>query len=198
MSNLKCFFRASNRSSKRSGKKKSLTEETAIKDDGTVLIQKEESATGSVGFGIYLRYFQSIGLTYSLVVLIGTIGNQAFSIYSNTWLAEWADHPNSNEPATRDLYLGVYGGLGIAQAVTLFATSIAMAIGCVRAASNLHNNLLHQTMRLPMAFFDTTPLGRIVNRFSRDVDTVDNILPQIMRIWIMMMFNVSGTIDIFS
>lgn len=76
-------------------------------------------------------------------------------------------------------------------ALTLFATSIAMAVGCVRAARNLHDNLLNQTMRLPMAFFDTTPLGRIVNRFSRDVDVVDNILPQIMRFWIMMIFNVS-------
>lgn len=66
-----------------------------------------------------------------------------------------------------------------------------MAVGCVYAAKHLHNNLLHQTMRLPMAFFDTTPLGRIMNRFSRDVDVVDNILPQIMRIWIMMIFNVS-------
>lgn len=62
-----------------------------------------------------MRYFKSVGLTFSLVVLLGTIANQAFSIYSNTWLAEWADHPNSNDPATRDLYLGVYGGLGIAQ-----------------------------------------------------------------------------------
>lgn len=68
-----------------------------------------------------------------------------------------------------------------------------MAVGCVHAARFLHNNLLHQTMRLPMSFFDTTPLGRIVNRFSRDVDVVDNILPQIMRIWIMMIFNVSMT-----
>lgn len=66
-----------------------------------------------------------------------------------------------------------------------------MAVGCVYAAKNLHDNLLGQTMRLPMAFFDTTPLGRIVNRFSRDVDVVDNILPQIMRLWIIMIFNVS-------
>ncbi len=48
-------------------------------------------------------------------MLFGTIANQAFSIYSNQWLSEWADHQNSSVPATRDLYLGVYGALGIAQ-----------------------------------------------------------------------------------
>lgn len=68
-----------------------------------------------VDYGVYLRYFKSVGLTFSLVVLIGTIANQAFAIYSNTWLADWADDEESNDPATRDLYLGVYGALGIAQ-----------------------------------------------------------------------------------
>lgn len=67
---------------------------------------------------------------------------------------------------------------------------MAMAIGCVNAARNLHNNLLVQTLRLPMSFFDTTPLGRIVNRFSNDVDVVDNIMPFILRFAISMFFSV--------
>lgn len=62
-----------------------------------------------------MRYFQSIGLTFTIIMLLGTIGNQAFAIYSNIWLGDWADDPESNEPSTRDLYLGVYGALGIAQ-----------------------------------------------------------------------------------
>lgn len=41
-----------------------------------------------------------------------------------------------------------------------------------------------------MGRFDTTPLGRILNRFSKDVDVVDNILPQVIRSWIMMFFGV--------
>lgn len=80
-----------------------------------------------------MRYFKSVGLTFSLIVLIGTIGNQAFSIYSNTWLSDWADDPTSIEPSRRDLYLGVYGALGIAQgtnrilfSVKLFDCSIEM------------------------------------------------------------------------
>lgn len=98
-------------------------------------------------------------------------------------MSQWSGHPNANDPEVRDLYLGVYAAFGIGQGngescdkkrnefipiviigVTLFANSLAMAIGCLYAAKFLHANLLIRTLRLPMEFFDTTPLGRIVNR----------------------------------
>lgn len=50
--------------------------------------------------------------------------------------------------------------------------------------------LLTNVLRWPMELFDTTPVGRVLNRFSKDVDTVDNVLPQVIRSWIMMFFAV--------
>jgi ABC-type multidrug transport system fused ATPase/permease subunit len=45
------------------------------------------------------------------------------------------------------------------------------------AAINLHNSLLTHMLRLPKTFFDTNPAGRILNRFSRDIDIMDSTLP---------------------
>lgn len=68
-----------------------------------------------VGLGVYIRYFKSIGYLYCTIIVLGGIANQAFSVYSSMWLSDWSADPENNIPATRDMYLGVYGGLGIAQ-----------------------------------------------------------------------------------
>lgn len=84
------------------------------------------------------------------------------------------------------------------KAFTLLATSVIFAIGCLRAARDLHDKLLINVFRLPMSFYDTTPLGRILNRFSKDVNTIDSVLPMSMRFWIMMFFNTVAVIIVIS
>lgn len=98
------------------------------------------------------------------IAIISSISNQVFSIWSNIWLADWAEDDNSNKPYLRDLYLGVYGAMGVMQTLSVLGTSLSLAIGCIYASRDIHNNLLKQTLRLPMSFFDTTPLGRIINK----------------------------------
>lgn len=119
-------------------------------------------------------------------------------MYSSQWLSQWSGRIDANEPDVRDLYLGVYGALGVIQAITLLGTSVSMTFGCLNAARILQANLLQQILRLPMTFFDTTPLGRIINRFSKDVDVVDNVLPQVIRAWILLFVNVSCTYSSYS
>lgn len=92
----------------------------------------------------------------------------------------------------------IYATLGVAQALALLVTSLIFAIGCLRAARDLHAKLLYNVMRLPMSFFDTTPLGRVLNRFSKDLDVIDNVLPMTMRFWMVMFFAVLSVFVVIS
>ncbi|XP_053694450.1 multidrug resistance-associated protein 1-like [Sabethes cyaneus] len=160
---------------------------------GTVLIEKEESATGGVSYLVYLKYFKAIGLTMAFWSIFFSVLNQAAAMYGSIWLTDWSEDPEAaTDPSVRDMYLGVYGGLGGIQSLALLVASITLALGCLKAANTMHNNLLESTLRMPMSFFDTTPQGRIMNRFSKDVDVADNTLPNSIRMWLLMFFNVIG------
>ncbi|NXI81975.1 MRP2 protein, partial [Rhipidura dahli] len=65
----------------------------------------------------------------------------------------------------------------------LFATMLC-AQGAMRASRVMHQQLLSNILRVPMSFFDTTPTGRIVNRFAKDIFTVDETIPMSFRSWL--------------
>ncbi len=69
--------------------------------------------------------------------------------------------------SVRDLYLAVYGGLGLLQGLAAVVASLMLYLSTLAGAKALHNKTLLRLMHCPMAFFDTTPQGRIMNRFSK-------------------------------
>ena len=83
-------------------------------------------------------------------------------------------------------------------AVTIWIVLLASAIGTVAASRNLHNNLLDKILHAPMSFFDTTPLGRILNRFSRDLDVIDSNIPMFLRGWLFSLAPLLSTIVIIT
>ncbi len=62
-------------------------------------------------------------------------------------------------------------------AMFLLIEEITFALGSVKAAGRIHREMLHSILRTPLSFFDTTPVGRILNRFSKDQETIDSQLP---------------------
>lgn len=74
--------------------------------------------------------------------------------------------------------------------LAVLAAVLSCFIGCLAAAKMMHDALLYFSMRWPMNFFDTTPLGRILNRFSSDVQVIDVTLPHLMYSMINTFFSV--------
>lgn len=79
--------------------------------------------------------------------------------------------------------IGVFAGLGVAQSFLMFLFSFSLTIAGTKSSRVLMHLAMRQTLRAPMSFFDTTPIGRIVNRFSKDVDVMDNNLTDAIRMY---------------
>lgn len=69
-------------------------------------------------------------------------------------------------------------------------SSVTLSIGTINAATILHHHLLQTIIRLPMMFFDVTPIGRILSRFSTDVNTLDLVMPGIIQMFLPGFFRV--------
>uniref|UniRef100_A0A1Q3FWR2 ABC-type glutathione-S-conjugate transporter n=2 Tax=Culex tarsalis TaxID=7177 RepID=A0A1Q3FWR2_CULTA len=163
------------------------------------LIEKETSETGSVKWEVYKHYLKSIGLTLSLATVFLNMVFQGFSIGSNLWLSRWStDAAAENDTSVRDMYLGVYGAFGAGQVLTTFAASISFALGALQASQQMHVILLRHVLRWPMELFDTTPLGRVLNRFAKEVDVIDNTLPSVLRACLAMIFGVVATLVVIT
>lgn len=163
------------------GSKISLQDEE-FKNKKGKLIEKEHEEKGNVKLDVFKYYFVAIGFTSLAMTLICYAGFQGIGIESSIWLGHWSDDPNTIvdgqvNTSLRNMYLWVYATLGAGQGIFIFAANIIWARSTIRAAIKLHNLLMSAVMRLPMSFFDVTPTGRILARFSSDIIGVDMRLP---------------------
>ncbi|XP_070802163.1 ATP-binding cassette sub-family C member 2 [Pituophis catenifer annectens] len=176
--------------------KKTLTE-----FKGQRLIDKEAMETGKVKLFTYLRYLRAIGWGLSISILIGYIGQAASFIGFNLWLSDWTNdavrYQNMTYPVTqRDMRIGIYGALGGSNSLFLLTAIVLCSFGSIRASRILHEQLLSNILRVPMSFFDSTPTGRIVNRFAKDIFTVDETIPISLRSWMNCFFMILSTLVI--
>ncbi|CAG2118659.1 unnamed protein product, partial [Medioppia subpectinata] len=71
----------------------------------------------------------------------------------------------------------IYSSLIAALFVTALMRSVTWFMMCMRASVNLHNSIFYRILRTPISFFDNNPVGRILNRFTKDMGIVDEMLP---------------------
>ena len=79
-----------------------------------------------------------------------------------------------------DEFLLVYGLLAFGSVLAMVAQGVVSAKAMTRASTTLHERLVNSVLHAKLAFFDTTPLGRIINRFSKDMDSIDYMVGRML------------------
>lgn len=166
---------------------------------GKNIIIKEKAESGTVNLSIILDYFKSCKIHWTTIFLIFSISSYASQLGSSIWLSDWSNKftvENNSEDKNRRLI--VYVLLGFGQCLfTLFADwmFIVMFLG---SAKSLHNSMLQSILRSTMNFFESTPVGRIINRFSKDVEAVEGSIPESYKSVLRCLFQVLSTIIVIS
>ncbi|PWN34606.1 uncharacterized protein FA14DRAFT_143920 [Meira miltonrushii] len=157
------------------------------------IMQKEERLVGSVTAKTYINYvlLGHAPLTVPLFV-VSIIAYQGTTIMSPFWLNWWQGR--TLKGVSNDTYMGVYAALGIGQSLGLFCMSASFALFAFYVSNELHSKAAKRILLAPIAFFDTTPQGRITHRFSKDIDAIDNVVGETLRLFISTTVQAFGSI----
>jgi len=172
-----------------------------LRKSGAKLVKEEEKSEGDIDGSAYMRYVRAGGVWLAfMVVIIQAIGRTC-EIMASFWLALWASRalessqdgsPLSNSETS--FYIGIYALFGVIGIFALGFRGIFLAKHRLGASVKLHDGLTDSILHAPIAFFDVTPIGRILNRFSADMDKVDLELTQTISQGVSTTFSVLGAI----
>ena len=143
--------------------------------------QEETKEEGRVKSYVYIAYIKACGVTGVVLFFIFMILTRVFDLAENFWLKHWSES-NQNNGSNDNfwMFVGVYASIGILSAAFNNIRSIIMLLYCsIRGSKKLHDNMANAVVRSPMSFFETTPIGRVINRFSSDLESVDSGLQYI-------------------
>ncbi|KAH9493041.1 Multidrug resistance-associated protein 7 [Bulinus truncatus] len=199
-----------------------LVETTQDSNKEYTLVEEEEKETGVVKGAVYKAYWNAVGSCLSTMVLVSLFLMQASKNTGDWWLSYWVSNsvnkqipegsgnvshisgllvhstqPWRNLTTSEDnvvFYLEIYAGLSGANVLFTLFRSFLFAYGGLNAARVMHNDLLNAILKAPMSFFNSTPLGRLVNRFSSDLYSVDDSLPFTLNIFLAQAFGILGTV----
>ncbi|PWN42694.1 putative YCF1 [Ceraceosorus guamensis] len=137
---------------------------------------QENRAEGAVSWSVYKNYASSASLVGVGLYSLAQVLTQVLQVGRDVVLKVWAGHPGEDK-----YYLTLYAVLGFGGAAAVSLAPLILTTWLVIASSRrLHDDLFHAVLRAPLQWFESTPTGRVLNLFSRDTNTIDEVLPRVI------------------
>ncbi|XP_032733915.1 multidrug resistance-associated protein 1-like isoform X2 [Lontra canadensis] len=162
-------------------------------------MKKEKIPVGGVKFSIILKYLQAFGWLWVWLSVAAYLGQNLVGVAQNLWLSAWvkeAKHMNefTGWNQIRSSKLNIYGLLGLMQGLFVCSGAYILTRGSLAASRTLHTQLLDNVLHLPLRFFETNPIGQIINRFTKDMFIIDTRFHYYLRTWVNCTLDVIGTV----
>ncbi|XP_027699446.1 multidrug resistance-associated protein 1-like [Vombatus ursinus] len=162
-------------------------------------MKKEKIPTGGVKFSSIVKYLQAFGWLWMWLCVATYLGQNLVSIGQNLWLSTWTKEAKQVKDTMewkqlRNHKLNVYGLLGLIQGFLVCFGAYILTNGTFAASKTLHHQMLDSVMHLPFQFFETNPIGQIINRFTKDMFIIDVRFHYYLRTWVNCTLDVLGTI----
>ncbi|KAF9490797.1 ABC protein [Pleurotus eryngii] len=156
------------------------------------LMVNEKRTTGSVSWSVYWTYLKAGRGYIAIPLIVASIILMQSSQILNSYTLVWWQANSFGKPFS--FYQILYACLGLSQATFTFFLGLSVNLLSMFVSRNLHHDSVRNIFFAPMSFFDTTPMGRVLGVFGKDIDAIDNQLPVSMRMFILTMSNVFGAV----
>lgn len=166
---------------------KTNSKKKTVKDS---LTSKEERATGSVPFASYKYYAKIGGYWSAFTIITAGAASRGLEIGGSFWLSYWAEQASASS-----YYINMFTLISLGAVFMTAVRSILLANHRLAASVALHRDLTKSIMSAPISFFDITPIGRVLNRFSADMDKVDLELSSSLSQGISTTFSIVGSVS---
>ncbi|KAK1373190.1 ABC transporter C family member 13 [Heracleum sosnowskyi] len=159
------------------------SEDIHVLEEAPYSLEVEQRKEGRVELVTYKNYAAFCGWSITILTCLSAIFMQASRNGNDLWLSYWVDTTGVNkEKYQTSFYLVVLCIFCVVNSSLTLVRAFSFAFGGLRAAVQVHDRLLKNLVNAPVQFFDQTPSGRILNRLSSDLYTIDETLPFILNI----------------
>ncbi len=142
----------------------------------TRLMSDEDREEGAVKGSLYYDYIKALGgegrhqKIIIMTLILGVLAISIFPLITQWWLSWFSGHPKEISALQGVL---IYGAIALVSLIVQMSNQIFWLKRGIKAGVELHDKMLASVLRAPVLFFDTTPVGRLLQRFSRDLESVD-------------------------
>jgi hypothetical protein len=170
------------------------------KKGSSKLVQAEEKAEGRISRQAMFSFFRQVrcqsrirrrltpgdstfgGPVFWSLYFGLILAGQGMSAFQTYWLGRWArayDEVDDPRDVSVAFWLGLYFGFVLIGLFALGASAVLFYVGAIKASRDIHRRLVDRIFASYMRFLDSTPVGRIVSRFTKDMKSIDGMFTEV-------------------